>query len=357
MNASYMSMSLALNFVIILVLSITSTYMSCCQLLRNANLTTQLSNYDRQCLNSTHTSYWKLLETTIPCAAILCIGLSLLTQQCKQVQIQCESNYNMHFISCDLQQCKYSEKLECQLLPILALICHAFVISSTYDTLQEWRQKPSILAGVLSYVAVLGFAGVIMFDSQGIKTMERNWHFLCVCAVTLAVWLLHACCVLELSKVITSSKSTVLQSPLQNVACDMTVRTRRNYTLVESVYLFALACFALAFVCKIPMAIQFEYSVLFCVLALAIINAISHHVTYEHLFCTDDGVRIKQNIQYEFSYNDETRMQEEVQYKPIKHYILYFWILCLFFSFPVFIVKNRSSAIDYLHHNKENHYD
>ena len=184
--------------------------------------------------NSSCPSYWKLLETTIPCAALLFIVVNLSSHACTDDEIICKSNYNMHFISCDLQQCKYSNKMECIWLPLLAMICHALVVCSTYDTLQTWSDKSSVVSALLAYSAIAGFAGVVLFDSQGPNSYQRQWHFLCVRALTLSVWLLHAKCLLQLSKVITSTDRPLqtdtvkfLQRPDQ-----LSMQTRRNYTLV-----------------------------------------------------------------------------------------------------------------------------
>lgn len=181
-------MAFGVQIEIIVLFTMISVFLSIRQITRNLR---NAGEGDRQLKEMSwdlhNTSYWKLLETTIPCAVILLIVVNLSSGPCRDTPIECRSNYNMHFISCDLQKCKYSEHLECNLLPCLALICHAFVVASTYDTLQMWNRRASSLSAFLAYTAVLGFAGVILFDSRTSVALESSMHFACVSGLTFSV--------------------------------------------------------------------------------------------------------------------------------------------------------------------------
>jgi hypothetical protein len=336
-------MALIIDIGLVVFFVLVSVYLSLRQMLYNLSKTQQ--NDSELCLAAKYHSYWKLLETTIPCAVILWIVVDLPSETCRTTPLHCQSNYHMHFISCDLQRCKYSEHLECIALPILALICHALIVTSTYDTLQTWGGNASSFGALLSYLAILGFSGVILFDSQGISSLERNWHFIGVSVLTLSVWLLHAKCLLELSKLISQIDT---EDRLKHVT-DHTVsarglgtNTRRNYTVVEAVYILALTSFGVAFVYGIPMAIQLEYSVLFCVLALAIINAITFHMTYEYIFSmTDSRMAIVKVGGGECSDCDDS------SHSNSSHIVVLFG--CFIASLPVIAIKTYTSHADYLH--------
>lgn len=342
-------MALTIDIKFIVFLSIVSACLSMRQMLKNLKYIGINWNIFTTCSDPQYTSYWKLLETTIPCAAILSIVVDLSSRQCTQTPIKCKTSYNMHFISCDLQRCKYSDHIECILLPILALLCHMFVVSSTYDTFQTWSRCSSTVDGILAYVAVLGFAGVILFDSQGPDDMERNWHFICVCGLTLSVWLLHARCLLKLSHVIDWIDTVELESSSEKIYTGVGIQTRRNYTLVECIYILALAAFGVAFVYGIPMAIQLEYSVLLCVLALAIINAITFHMTYKYLFGVCDSTSRHNTITHDRDQLFSPGTSRDFHLWTVNTNTVILCMGCLFFTLPVVAVKDYTSSTDYFH--------
>ena len=90
-------------------------------------------------------------------------------------------------------------------------------------------------------------------------------------------------CLVELSKIITEIDLMEQESIVQHTRSTLGAQTRRNYTIIEIVYIITLTLFGIVFVYDIPMAIQLEYSVLLCVLALAIINAITFHLTCDYV--------------------------------------------------------------------------
>lgn len=227
------------------------------------------------------------------------------------------------------------------MLPCLALLCHALVISSTYDTLQTWSQQSSTFSALLSYVAVLGFAGVILFDSKGPNTLECNLHFVCVSGLALSVWFLHAKCLFELSRIITSIDEYEHKFSSKQPISTLGTRTRRNYTVVEIVYIIALTSFGVAFVYGIPMAIQLEYSVLLCVLALAVINAITFHMTYEYLF------------EYKRECVDTNTTADVTTHATGLPTV---WIACALVSVVLVYLKLRTTATDYFHSISDYHY-
>lgn len=343
-------MTLALDFRFVVLISLMSIFLSARQFLFNLKSNGWCMSWYVLDHNSSYPSYWKLLETTIPCAAILCIVVNLSSRTCTDDSIICKSNYNMHFISCDLQQCKYSSNMECIWLPLLAMICHALVVCSTYDTLQLWSDKSCVVSALLTYSAIVGFAGVVLFDSQGPNTNERQWHFLCVCALTLSVWLLHAQCLLQLSKVITCTDRPLQtdNAKIQQRPDQLSMQTRRNYTLVEVVYILALTSFGLAFAYGIPMAIQLEYSVLFCVLGLAIINAITFHTTHDYLFGIDNAL----HCQTAYTTQDDTNFKlAHSSTSADKRITDLAWLVfgCCVVSLLLMSVKINISHTDYLH--------
>ena len=126
---------------------------------------------------------------------------------------------------------------------------------------------------------------------------------------------------------------------------NVSLQTRRNYTLVEVVYIVALSSFGLAFIYGIPVAIQLEYSVLFCVLALAIVNAITFHVTYPFLFGTDDS--IDNVLSQEITQPCHACKAESTN--DLLSDSAWLWIGCLISTTLFLMVKVNMSNIDYLH--------
>ena len=195
-------------------------------------------------------------------------ALTVSFSYCNDKHIEGDKFMGMKFISTRLLQCKYSDKPECFILPPMLILTVMVVTIQLHYTLHIVRFPETYLVNLLCYLQVLGFSGVVLFDSMTVsaKNPREAWHAGGVVVLCLSSWVLHWI-----------TWEYIRTNLLQSDSALATVLETLHSS--EYVYFVCLVLFLGLFLAQSQLAITVEYAVLFFFLLLSMLNLwIQHQV-------------------------------------------------------------------------------
>lgn len=193
--------------------------------------------------------------------------LVLSSDYCNDQNIGGDLFLGMKFISTKLLQCKYSVKPECYVLPPLLVVIVSVMTMQLQYGLYIMRCPVMYIATLLSYMSILGFGSVVLFDSMTVSSRQKRefWHASGVVVLCTSSWLYHW---------------MTWRSCRSNPGVRVFMATLESLRLIEYLYFLCLVMFVSLFLAQNQIAIQIEYAVLVLFSILSILNLWIQHQVY-----------------------------------------------------------------------------
>lgn len=208
---------------------------------------------------------WKFNVFLLAHATLMGIALPLLIRDdCNDHTIDSVESLGLQFISTKILDAKFSEDMSCVILPSLLIVNVTVLLIQHHVTITVIGECDHILSDMFCYIGVLGFAVVVLFDSQQVSTVrshQEHVHVIGVVLLTVADGMLHALTILS------CKLNTGMTTPGQ------------LYVGLETVYIVTLVVFAILFTSHVPGAVQVEYAILVLFYVLSLLNLL---ILYRH---------------------------------------------------------------------------